>query len=129
MPFHACGSARLDISSDSLRIDLDAGDTYVVPLNRLAGVMRGGVREAPLSRRYEGKPGEYTDVEGPHRLSRSRPGAAVVFVVDGAIYSIAMRPLQGVVHGEIPSAIVSQVITDAGQLSDASGRQATLEAF
>jgi hypothetical protein len=113
-----------------LRIDLDQGDTYVVPLRSLAEVTRGARRSAPLSRRYTGTtPGKYLDIEGPHVLSRPRPGAALVATIEGRVYSIAMRPLLEVVHGERDMARVSMVITDAAVLDCAGSRQATLGAW
>lgn len=127
MPFHPCGNARLS-SPDVLRIDLDRGDTYIVPLHRLAEVTRGSRPTAPLSRRYEGvTPGKYLDIEGPHVLARSRPGNAVTFGIEGRTYSIPLRPLLEVVHGERDVVRVSMVITDAAMLDTAGSRQATLE--
>lgn len=97
------------------------------PLAQLAEVTRGSKPSAALRRRYAGKtPGKYIDIEGPHAIRRSRPGAAVVTIIEGATYTIAMRPLLEVVHSRASTAIVSRVITDASQLTDASGRQATL---
>lgn len=129
MPFHPCGEARL-ATGDVLRIDLDRGDTYVVPLRSLAEVTRGARPSAHLSRRYTGTTtGRYLDIEGPHVLARSRPGNAVTFGIEGRIYSIPLRALLEVVRGERDVARVSMVITDAAVLDCAGSRQATLGAW
>ena len=62
----------------------------------------------------------------PVWLTRTRPGRALTFSIDGRQYVVPIRALVRVIHGEQAEAEISTPVEDAAQLDDATGRQATL---
>jgi len=127
MVFIHAGSARLDIFTDSLILDIGA-DTFVVPLARLADLTAHRRREVVVSRRYWGDaPGAFRDIEQGLRLRRSQTGRSLMLIEQGRVYSIPVYLVLEVKDGIRESCTISMLVTDARQLDDAHSRQTTLE--
>ena len=127
MVFIHAGSARLDIFTDSLILDIGA-DTFVVPLARLADLTSHRVNDITVSRRYWGDaPGKFLDVQQGVLLRRSKTGRALMLAMDERIYSIPIWAVLEVKDGIRDVCEISQLVTDARQLDDATSRQTVLE--
>jgi hypothetical protein len=126
MVFIHAGSARLDIFTDSLILDIGA-DTFVVPLARLADLTAHRRREVVVSRRYWGDaPGTFRDVEQGLRLRRSQTDRSLMLIEQGRVYSIPVYLVLEVKDGIRESCTISMFVTDARQLDDTHSRQTTL---
>jgi len=127
MVFIHAGSARLDIFTDSLILDIGA-DTFVVPLARLADLTAHRRREVVVSRRYWGDaPGTFRDVEQGLRLRRSQTDRSLMLTEQGRVYTIPVYLVLEVKDGIRESCTISMLVTDAQQLDDARSRQTVLE--
>ena len=127
MVFIHAGSARLDIFTDSLILDIGP-DTFVVPLARLADLTAHRRREVVVSRRYWGDaPGTFRDVEQGIRLQRSQTGRSLMLIEQGRVYSIPVYLVLEVKDGIRESCTISMLVTDTRQLDDAHSRQTVLE--
>jgi len=128
MPWQHVGDARLlpILHSDTLSIDAGGEDRYVVSAPNVRATLdhRVGSR---LYRRYSAEDGAHVDIETAVILRRSQSGLAATFSVEGRLYAINASRLREVLDGITPAAKVVERIVDAGQLSDSTGRQATLE--
>jgi hypothetical protein len=131
MPWKHVGDARLlpTLRSDTLSIDVGGEDhQYVIAVPNVRATLdhRVGSR---LYRRYSAGDGTHVDIETAVILRRSRSGLAVTFAADGHLYAINASRLREVLDGLTPAVRVVERIDDAGQLSDATSRQATLGVF
>jgi hypothetical protein len=127
MVFIHAGSARLDIFTDSLILDIGA-DTFVVPLARLADLTAHRRREVVVSRRYWGDaPGTFRDVEQGLRLRRSQTDRSLMLIEQGRVYSIPVYLVLEVKDGIRESCTISMLVTDARQLDDTHSRQTVLD--
>ena len=108
--FAPAGTARLDIFTDSLMLEV-GDDLYLAPLDKLSALMQCRASFCQLSRRYIGTGGHYCDVEQGIGLRRSKPGAALLFVDRGTIYSIPVVELREVLHGVRSECGISRVLT------------------
>ena len=127
MVFIHAGSARLDIFTDSLILDIGR-DTFVVPLDRLADLTAHRRREVVVSRRYWGDaPGVFEDVEQALRLRRSQTDRSLMLIEQGRVYSIPVYLVLEVKDGIRESCTISMLVTDARQLDDTHSRQTVLE--
>lgn len=108
--FADAGTARLDIFTDSLLLEV-GDDLFLAKLSRLSPLMQGRAAHCPLARRYLGTNGHYCDVEQGIGLRRSKPGAALIFVERGTIYSIPVVELREVLHGVRTACTISRVLT------------------
>ena len=118
MTFRPAGEARLDLYTDAMLLDIGP-DTFVVPLDRLADLTAHRRHEVAVSRRYWGDvPGKFRDVEQGIRLRRSKPGAALIFVERGTIYSIPVVELREVLHGVRSECGISRVLTSEARMME-----------
>ena len=114
--FAHAGTARLDIFTDSLLLEVGE-DLFLARLSRLSPLMQGRTAYCPLSRRYQGTGGHYCDVEQGIGL-RPKPGAALIFVERGTIYSIPVVELREVLHGVRTSCTISRVLTTERRVAE-----------
>jgi len=132
MPWKHVGDARLHRSMRCDRLLIDCGDEdrqYSLSIPAARDLIRFG-HQVCLSQRYPSSRDPCAREEpSTVQMRRSRSGLALTFTVDGRLYAINRGRLEEVLDGLTIAAKVVERIDDAGQLSDASGRQATLEAF
>ena len=115
--FADAGTARLDLFTDSLMLEVGE-DLFLASLSRLSPLMQGRAAYCPLSRRYQGTAGHYCDVEQGIGLRRSKPGAALIFVDRGTIYSIPVVELREVLHGVRSECGISRVLTTEARMME-----------
>jgi hypothetical protein len=115
--FAHAGTARLDFFTDSLLLEVGE-DLFLASLSRLSPLMQGRAAYCPLSRRYQGTGGHYCDVEQGIGLRRSKPGAALIFVDRGTIYSIPVVELREVLHGVRSECGISRVLTTERRVAE-----------
>ncbi len=115
--FAPAGTARLDVFTDSLLLEVGE-DLFLAKLSRLSPLMQGGAAYCPLSRRYQGTAGHYCDVEQGIGLRRSKPGAALLFVERGTIYSLPVVELREVLHGVRTECGISRVLTTRARAAE-----------
>ena len=115
--FADAGTARLDLFTDSLLLEVGE-DLFLARLSRLSPLMQGRAAHCPLSRRYLGTNGHYRDVEQGIGLRRSKPGAALIFVDRGTIYSIPVVELREVLHGVRSECGISRVLTTEARMME-----------
>ena len=132
MPWMHVGDARLYRSLHQDRLLIDCGDEdrqYSLSIPAARDLIRFG-HQVCLSQRYPSW-GDPCAREEPSavQIRRSHSGLALTFTVDGRLYAINRGRLEEVLDGLTLAARVVERIDDAGQLSDDSGRQATLGAF
>ena len=114
--FAPAGTARLDFFTDSLLLEVGE-DLFLARLSRLSPLIQGRAAHCPLSRRYLGTNGHYCDVEQGIGLRRSKPGAALIFVDQGTIYSIPVVELREVLHGVRSECGISRVLTTEARMA------------
>ena len=117
MPSRKAGTARLDLFTDSLLLEV-GDDTFLAKLSRLSPLVQGREGYCPLSRRYLGTVGHYCDVEQGIGLRRSKPGQALVFVEQGAVYTIQIADLREVLHGVRSECGISRVLTTERRVAE-----------
>lgn len=115
--FAHAGTARLDFFTDSLLLEVGE-DLFLARLSRLSPLMQGRAAYCPLSRRYQGTGGHYCDVEQGIGLRRSKPGAALILVDRGTIYSIPVVELREVLHGVRSECGISRVLTTEARMME-----------
>lgn len=115
--FAPAGTARLDVFTDSLLLEVGE-DLFLAKLSRLSPLMQGREAYCPLSRRYQGTAGHYCDVEQGIGLRRSKPGAALLFIERGTIYSIPVVELREVLHGVRSECGISRVLTTGARMAE-----------
>ena len=111
------GTARLDLFTDSLMLEV-GDDLFLAPLDKLSALMQCRASFCQLSRRYIGTGGHYCDVEQGIGLRRSKPGAALIFVERGTIYSVPVVELREVLHGVRTSCTISRVLTTERRVAE-----------
>ena len=115
--FAHAGTARLDFFTDSLLLEVGE-DLFLAPLDKLSALMQCRASFCQLSRRYLGTGGHYCDVEQGIGLRRSKPGAALIFVERGTIYSIPVVELREVLHGDRSECGISRVLTTEARMME-----------
>ena len=111
------GTARLDLFTDSLMLEV-GDDLYLAPLDKLSALMQCRASFCQLSRRYIGTGGHYCDVEQGIGLRRSKPGAALILIERGTIYSIPVVELREVLHGVRSECGISRVLTTEARAAE-----------
>lgn len=133
MPWKHVGDARLHRSLHQDRLLIDCGDEdrqYSLSIHAARDLVEHG-HQTSLYQRYpsSSNPCAREGGSGGVQIRRSRSGLALTFAVDGRLYAINRSRLTEVLNDVTIAARVVERITDAGQLSDSAGRQATLGAF
>lgn len=132
MAWKHVGDARLHRSMRCDRLLIDCGDEdrqYSLSISSARDLIRHG-HQVCLYQRYPSSRDPCAREEpSTVQMRRSHSGLALTFVVDGQLYAINRGRLEEVLDGLTLAVKVVERIDDAGQLSDASGWQATLGAF
>ena len=104
------GTARLDLFTDSLMLEV-GDDLFLAPLDKLSALMQCRASFCQLSRRYIGTGGHYLDAVQGIGLRRSKTGSALLFIEQGALYSLPVVELREVLHGVRSSCRISRALT------------------
>lgn len=117
MTLRPAGTATYDRPTKGLLLEIGQA-VYVVPAGRLAGLTSLKTRAIPVNRRYPGTSGRYLDIETIHILHRSRSGRALVLRTPNGIYTVSLAAVLDVMRERTLAAEVSQIVTDAAQISE-----------